>query len=134
MVGCGVRQPFQRGETLPLQAGALQMGTDTETPSNPETPETPDLCIPVEGSTLKVCEIEFTRVILPALQNSCAECHEEDFKDFAAATATDYFTAGNPEQSPLYLKPTGKKKHKGGAIWNPDSEQAKNLADWITGR
>lgn len=129
LAGCGASQSYLTDATFSGDTAGFKTNT-----SDDDNPPAEDVCIVVEGSERKVCESEFNLNVLPALQHSCAECHDEDFKDFAAATSADYFTAGDPEQSLLYLKPTGKKKHKGKVVWSIDSAEAKILAEWITGR
>lgn len=131
LAGCGADRPFQRGVPV-ADNGALQTDNPPDTGGSPDTPPADDVCIIVEGSDRKVCENEFNLNILPAIQKSCTECHDE-FMDFASATKADFFTAGSPEKSLLYMKPTRQVKHKR-LVWEVDSAEARSLAEWITGR
>lgn len=135
-IGCGSNTPFSRGKDSLAGLEKIQGNPTTNTPTPTPSPASEDLCEKVPNSTKMVCESEFNRYIIGALQDSCVDCHDNKTPDFK--TALTLIELGNPQKSILFKMATGQgnitstKKHK--AIWKPGDQSYKNLEEWISGK
>lgn len=105
------------------------------TPAAPQTPVTPQpvlggsACVTVTETGKQVCEDAFKENVLPNLVKSCDRCHDNPAGDYK--TALTLIKPGFPLESQLYLVATGKSHKK---VWAVDSDGAKSLEVWITGK
>jgi hypothetical protein len=111
-LGCGTDSPFSRG--APVDGG-------------------------VAPHSDAGADISFRADIDPLFVSKCLACHAgsagalklvgEPAADLTASRA--FVDAAQPDQSPLYLKPTGLAAHGGGAPLAASSDEAKLLLLWI---
>ena len=129
LAGCGTETPFSRGAPLP-PAEVADGGTDGGSDAVPDGGPTPDA-----GPSA----VSFKNDVHNTLVNKCQGCHSEGPGGFYVIgdVQTDYTAAfaqvnlAAPEQSKLYVNPTGLGAHGGGTVIAPSSDAAQQILTWI---
>ena len=112
LIACGAQNPLERGEDFAISP------TDDQKDNN--------------GVVQELSERAYNSDVLPVIQDKCSTCHRPGMSGPVGEYSEDKKLAvfGDPENSPLYSKPTGSGHPR---ILAPDSPEAQRIATWILG-